>query len=988
MTSGTGPLEVAFTASATDPEGDDPLTFAWTFGDGTTADTADATHTYSLAGTYAATVTVTDARGAKASQTITIKVVAAGDTCFNGRSDDFLGDSLDTTRWDAVVRGNQDLTVADGQLAIPLTATDIYGASGTDTPNIVLQHLPGGAFEVTTKVTLAARLQYQQAGLIIYGDDDNYMKMVVQGRTSTSDAAGRVMQFATELSGTATETNTAGLGAAFPDTAWVRMTSTDGLNVTGSYSTDGVTFTAMTGTRSLAGINEPRVGVFGLANNAAALPITAYFDSFRITPDDTATPCTTEPPTCFNGRSDGFDGAALDTDRWNRVVRANQDLTVADGELTIPLTATDIYGATGSATPNIVLQDLPDGAFDVTTKVTLPARRQYQQAGLIIYGDDDNYLKMVIQGRTSSPDAAGRVFQYAKEVAGTATETNTSGLGADFPDTFWVRLTSTNGTDVTGSYSADGVDFTAMAGSRDLSSITDAKVGVFGLANNAAALPISASFDYFQITPDDTATPCGGTEDTTDPEVATTVLGEYDGTVETFVDTPIGGEATLVSTADGDARSTTATLSLTGLEPGASYESHLHVGTCDTLGLHYRDDPNGDGVPPNELWPTAPGWESGPRIVGDDDGTADAEATVPWAPRTDGRAIVLHRDGGIVACATLDLTGPGTVVLDATDDTGVESVEYRVDGGDWAAYDEPFVISEPGDHTVDYRAADAAGNTAEGSFSVVVPEAVVEPTSPVVDVAASPVAPDGRGAWYVSPVTLTASASGGVGDLVVEQRIGAGDWTAYEAPVTVSEDGVTRVRFRVTDEAGTVSDVSTHRRPPRRHGAEGEDRRSEERLDAVGRGQAAGQGHHQRRDLRPAQAQDPPRRPPRVVAGEARRGDPAQRQAHARRDRAGQGRHHDDQEGDLHRQGDVLRCPAAGQATGSGERDPAPGGQEAAVPAEDGAQGGCPRPGGEGPQGPQPVRGHRAPGLRPGRSTRPRRRGPGPAGPAVREIVR
>src|SRR5699024_12878971 len=37
------------------------------------------------------------------------------------------------------------------------------------------------------------------------------------------------------------------------------------------------------------------------------------------------------------------------------------------------------------------------------------------------------------------------------------------------------------------------------------------------------------------------------------------------------------------------------------------------------------------------------------------------------------------------------------------------------------------VVTEPGEHTVDYRAADAAGNTAEGSVSFTVAVEVVEP---------------------------------------------------------------------------------------------------------------------------------------------------------------------------------------------------------------------------------------------------------------------
>ena len=67
-----------------------------------------ATHTYTDAGTYTAKVTATDARGASGRPRRSRSIVAEEpDTCFNGRSDDFLGDTLDTDRWDAVVRANR-----------------------------------------------------------------------------------------------------------------------------------------------------------------------------------------------------------------------------------------------------------------------------------------------------------------------------------------------------------------------------------------------------------------------------------------------------------------------------------------------------------------------------------------------------------------------------------------------------------------------------------------------------------------------------------------------------------------------------------------------------------------------------------------------------------------------------------------------------------------------------------------------------------------
>src|SRR5690606_11352204 len=157
------------------------LSYEWASADGQTADPAEATHTYPAAGEYAATVTVTDARGASSFEAFEISVSAPGSKCFAGRSDDFTGDELDTDRWNRSIRVNQDLRVEDGHLVIPTAPFDIYSTNNTALPNIVLQDLPDGPFTATAKLTLPGSTAYQQAGLVIYGDDDNYAKMVFQG---------------------------------------------------------------------------------------------------------------------------------------------------------------------------------------------------------------------------------------------------------------------------------------------------------------------------------------------------------------------------------------------------------------------------------------------------------------------------------------------------------------------------------------------------------------------------------------------------------------------------------------------------------------------------------------------------------------------------------------------------------------------------------------------------------------------------------------
>ncbi len=203
---GAAPLPVNFTSTVTDPDADTPVTYAWSFGDTTTSTEANPSKTYTTPGKYTVSLTVTDARGAKTTKSLEITVTAAENICFSGRSDDFLGTELNTTRWNRNVRVDQGLTVADGTLNIPLTNSDIYQATNT-TPNIVLQDLPGGAFEVTTKVTLNATKGYQQGGLIIYGDDNNYLKLVYSGRSTAAagSKAANVIQFAKEV-------NAAGVG--------------------------------------------------------------------------------------------------------------------------------------------------------------------------------------------------------------------------------------------------------------------------------------------------------------------------------------------------------------------------------------------------------------------------------------------------------------------------------------------------------------------------------------------------------------------------------------------------------------------------------------------------------------------------------------------------------------------------------------------------------------------------------------------------------
>ncbi|ATW52977.1 OmpL47-type beta-barrel domain-containing protein [Streptomyces peucetius] len=89
-----------------------------------------------------------------------------------------------------------------------------------------------------------------------------------------------------------------------------------------------------------------------------------------------------------------------------------------------------------------------------------------------------------------------------------------------------------------------------------------------------------------------------------------------------------------------------------------------------------------------------------------------------------------NSDGAYVGRATV------TVVAVDSGGSGVEKIEYSLDGGPYLAYTEPVVVDRVGFHTVLYRATDKAGNTSEAkslSFSVAEGGSVPAPNCPEYD---------------------------------------------------------------------------------------------------------------------------------------------------------------------------------------------------------------------------------------------------------------
>ena len=101
-----------------------------------------------------------------------------------------------------------------------------------------------------------------------------------------------------------------------------------------------------------------------------------------------------------------------------------------------------------------------------------------------------------------------------------------------------------------------------------------------------------------------------------------------------------------------------------GLEPGSTYAAHLHDAPCSAAnpgGGHYKDDPLGPSVPPNELWLSSTD-DPMAGISANSGGVAHGRGSSDWVARPEAQSVVIHyippggttAGGPKIACADLD----------------------------------------------------------------------------------------------------------------------------------------------------------------------------------------------------------------------------------------------------------------------------------------------------------------------------------------------
>ncbi|WP_446686131.1 sugar-binding domain-containing protein [Paenibacillus aurantiacus] len=198
-------------------------------------------------------------------------------------------------------------------------------------------------------------------------------------------------------------------------------------------------------------------------------------------------------PIAAGADTDSFDSASLD-EAWS-VYRGDDtkwSLSENPGSLTIHTLPGDSYENANSIR-NAFLQDAPSGDFSITLKVTSPIQKNHQQAGLLVWNNEDNYIRLGHVWDTNG--STGKTLETAYEKNGIYRKAANMKPHPGY-DTSYLKISKTGNTYT--SYFWNGTAWRQAADPVTVDLGGHLKVGLYAIAAlDGTSIP--AKFDYFAV---------------------------------------------------------------------------------------------------------------------------------------------------------------------------------------------------------------------------------------------------------------------------------------------------------------------------------------------------------------------------------------------------------------------------------------------------------------------------------------------------------
>jgi arabinan endo-1,5-alpha-L-arabinosidase len=231
-----------------------------------------------------------------------------------------------------------------------------------------------------------------------------------------------------------------------------------------------------------AGIGNGRIGAAGPADvdNLGAAPL--YQPVARRVADPA-------PGSLMPAYSDDFAGSPNAGWSW---IRTDPGLTVTGGGLVWPTQAAELNLGTNNA--SVLVRDAPSSDFLVETKLQFDGVRGNQQAGLVLYDNDDRFVKLVhsVLPLNNGGGAVLQQTEFTKEDVRASTGAVFSGpmFGGPATPTLWLRMLY-RGDVIRMASSRDGVAW-EWGGAWSLPRRGPIKIGLVSMNATGA----TATFDY------------------------------------------------------------------------------------------------------------------------------------------------------------------------------------------------------------------------------------------------------------------------------------------------------------------------------------------------------------------------------------------------------------------------------------------------------------------------------------------------------------
>lgn len=392
---------------------------------------------------------------------------SVSETALESVYDDAFDSPALNAKW-SWIRGDANiwsLSSNPGFMTITTRRTDIW-QTNNDAALLMqnIQTADQDAYVLQTSIQMTPAANFHQAGLLIYQDDNNYVRLSFAWISGISFELGR------EVNGSFSSVIADGPAGA--SQVFLQLMKS-GNDYTAYYSLNAIDWNYI-GARTGVDIAPTKFGLYAFnGKRTTPILIPAKFDYFKVNPYE-----------------DHFESADLQPQwSWVRGDPTQWSLTGNPHHLTITTRPQDIWQHNNDAA--LLLQDIlasGQDTFTVETSVQFSPTENFQQAGIVIYQNDNNYVRL------SFGWMGGLKFEFGREENGAFSSVLLA--APEGSSSAFLRIHK-SGADYSAACSQNGTDW-VLIGSHAAVNIAPEKFGLYAFnAKDVSTVGIPAVFDYF-----------------------------------------------------------------------------------------------------------------------------------------------------------------------------------------------------------------------------------------------------------------------------------------------------------------------------------------------------------------------------------------------------------------------------------------------------------------------------------------------------------